>query len=180
VVDVTTGTREDMTVILKKLLILTALIYVYSAIAEITDEERVKEVVKIYNHTVIEASKSKALPDIIRFKSMMSDITTGRVAEKLYIWIMSWHENNLYMDAKLLDIKFTNITLNEKTATAFTDERWIYKYIDASRGTIAHPETEVRYKMRYDLVQKNGRWLINKIKIISQTEEILKNKEGRK
>jgi len=177
-VDVTTGMLEVMTAIRNLLIVLTAFLYVVQAKAD--DIKDIKEVIKIYNHTVIQASKSKNLPDIITFKNMMSDIAVGRVAEKLYIWIMSWHESNLYMDAKLLDIKFTNISVNGDTATAFTDEKWTYRYIDISRGVVAHPETEVRYKMRYDLVKNNDRWLIRKIKIISQDEKILKNKEGKR
>ncbi len=157
-----------------------ALAYVFTVSAKDAEEEKIKEVIKIYNHTVIQASKSRSLPDIVTFKNMMSDIAVGRIAEKLYIWVMSWHESNLFMDAKLIDIKYVDISIKDKTATVFTDERWTYKYIDAAQGTVAHPETEIRYRMRYDLIKDKDKWLIKKIKIISQTERRLDNKEGRR
>ncbi len=173
----------EVTIVIRNFIFFFSLVFVFtvniSYSKESKDKEEIKEVIKMYNHMVIQASKSRRVPNILMFKDMMSDFTTGRVAEKLYIWIMSWHENNLYMDAKLLDIKFKNITINDKNSVAFTTEKWIYKYIDAVNNVVAHPDTEVIYNMRYDLLKVDNKWKINKIKILSQNEKILEDKEGK-
>ncbi|WP_457641249.1 hypothetical protein [Persephonella sp.] len=166
-----------------KLVIIAALVYVTVSGAidsSSSDTDKIKKVIKMYNHVVIHESKNRNLPDILTFKNMMKDLTTDRIAEKLYIWIQSWHENNLYMDAYLEKMEFNKINITENSAEVFTDEKWRYKYIDVSIGKVVYPETEVNYKVKYDLIKKDNKWIIKRIKVLSEKQKAVKNKEGKR
>jgi len=140
------------------------------------ERQEIKETILSYNHALIEAAKNpdflKEFSDITKFETFADK----RVAQKLYIWIKSWHENNLYMDAKLIEIKFEKIEPKTQRATALTDETWKYRYfrhIDANRTAEAWPPAKIYYRVEYALRFENGKWKIEKIKVLSEREQKL-------
>ena len=140
------------------------------------DQNMVKETIISYNRSLIEAAKN---PDFLKDfgdERKFEPFAEKRVAQKLYIWVKSWHENNLYMDAKLLKIVFENIKLKEKKAEVLTDEIWKYRYfrhIDINRTAQAWPPAKIHYRVKYNLLFKNGKWKIEKIKVLSEKEQKL-------
>ncbi len=175
--DVTEDTQEGMTVIRKILVLLLTVGLFLSAHGRLSDAEKIKESIVLYTKIIIDESKSDRHRDINAFVKMMEDIADHQIAKKLYIWIQSWHENGLYMDAKLKKIEFISIKVKGNTATAQTEELWKYRYFDRRINRIVKPETEVFYQVMYYLERKRDNWVITKIDVI---KEVQKNQEGRK
>ncbi len=156
-------------------LLFTSILFPSLSIAN-GDESRIKETIISYNRALIEAAKN---PDFLKDfgdERKFEPFAEKRVAQKLYIWVKSWHENNLYMDAKLLKIVFENIKLKEKKAEVLTDEIWKYRYfrhIDINRTAQAWPPAKIHYRVKYNLLFKNGKWKIEKIKVLSEKEQKL-------
>ncbi len=171
VVDATAQIGVVMTVIHKVLLVLAFVYGFFSFSYAGKDVERIKKVIKIYNNIVIQESKTDRHRDLRTFVKMMEDVTTENVARKLYIWIQSWHENGLFMDSKILKLKFLDIKINGEKAKAITEENWKYKYFDRRINKIVVPETDIFYKVEYNLIRKKNRWIISKIKVLEEKKE---------
>ncbi len=176
VVDVITLMQEAMIPIRKILLIHVFLygLYVFAFANETIKKEKeisqIKQTIKMYNRIIMEEAKADRHRNITTFIQMMEDIATKDVARKLYIWIQSWHENGLFMISHLEKIKFVKIKINSKKAQVFTEEYWKYKYLDRRINKIVKPETSIFYKVRYNLIQKNNKWLISEIKVLKEKQ----------
>ena len=132
-------------------------------------KEAIKHTILNYNQLIINASKtdtsSKDFKDLKNFQKFASK----HIAQKLYIWIKSWQESALFMDAKLLDINFTKVNVvNKEFAKVNTVEKWTYRYINGITKKEAYPDSNVTYNIDYQLINKNHSWIISKIEIISE------------
>ncbi len=159
---------EDMIVFHKALFL--ALICTISLFA-LDTKEAAKHTVLNYNQLIINASKkhtaSKNFEDLENFQKFASK----KVAQELYVWIKSWQESDLFMDAKLLDLQFTKVDIvNKEFANINTTEKWTYRYINGVSKKIANPDSNITYKMKYQLIIKDNNWIINNIKVISETK----------
>ena len=176
VVVATTGMQEGM-IHIRKILIVQAFLYGLFAFSFGSEDiKKIKEAIKMYNNIIIEESKTDRHRDIRTFVKMMQDIATKKVAQKLYIWIQSWHENGLFMDSKLKKLSFLKIKIDKQKARAITKEYWSYKYFDRRINKVVKPETDIFYKVEYSLIKKDDKWLISKIKVLEEKQ----NQEGKK
>ncbi len=140
-----------------------------------SEYESIKNTIISYNKTLIEAAKNPHFLKNFEDEHKLEKFAEKKVAQKLYIWIKSWHENNLYMNAKLQKIVFKKIEQKDDRAKVITDEKWEYTYlrhIDVNKTLQAWPSEKIDYSVRYELINKNGTWKIEKIGILS--EKVLK------
>ncbi len=147
-----------------------------SLVSASDEHRRIEETILSYNRTLIEAAKNPSFLEKFSDKQKLEQHAEKRVAQKLYIWIKSWHENNLYMDAELVKIAFEKIEPKGERAEVLTDETWKYRYfrhIDVNRTAEAWPRAEIYYKVKYTLRFKNGKWKIEDIKVLSEKERKL-------
>ncbi len=143
------------------------------AAAEPSDRE-IKNTIIAYNKALIEAAKDPTFLQNFDDAKKFDPFAEKDVAQKLYIWIKSWHENNLYMDAELLKISFRKQQIEGDKASVATDEIWKYRYfrhIDINKTVEAWQPVKVYYKIEYRLAKKHGTWKIAKIKVLSEKEE---------
>lgn len=144
--------------------------------ASTNDDAKIKKVIISYNFMLIDAAKD---PDFLRKfedKKKFEKYANERVAQKLFIWIKSWQENNLYMDAKLLDISFGKVVKKGNEAEVLTDEVWVYKYfrvIGKNETKEAYPPAKKYYKVKYTLKKSRGEWKIAKIDVFYEKEHKL-------
>ncbi|BBG66105.1 hypothetical protein NNO_1402 [Hydrogenimonas sp.] len=139
-------------------------------------ENRIENTILSYNRALIEAAKDPNFLKDFSDKSRFEPFAEEKVAQKLYIWIKSWHENNLYMDAELLEIEFEKVDITDKKAEVSTREIWKYRYfrhVDINRTTEAWPPAKIYYKVKYLLNFTDGNWKIESIKVLSEREEKL-------
>ena len=160
-----------------KILIVQAFLYGLIAFSYAGEDiKKIKQAIKMYNRTIVEETKTGRHRDIRTFVKMMQDIATKKVAQKLYIWIQSWHENGLFMDSKIIKLKFLDVKINDEKAKAITEEHWKYKYFDRRINKVVKPETDIFYKVEYSLIKNDDNWLISKIKVLEEKQ----NQEGKR
>lgn len=158
------------------LAIFLTLIFIKIDLLAITDEDMIKKSVIGYNMTLIESAKNPEFLKNFDDRKKLERFADRKVAQKLFIWIKSWHENNLYMDARLKDISFGKIVSKKGNVSVITDEVWLYRYfrvIGKNRIEEAYPPAKKIYKVKYTLKREKDSWKITNIDVFSEKEEKL-------
>lgn len=138
-------------------------------IEKLQDKMLVKDTIISYNRLLIDAAKKGDTEPL-------KGILIQREREKLNHWISAWHDSNVYMDGRLVSIKFKNVIISEDAANVITLEDWVYEYKNLETGQLVLPASSILYEMEYILQRANKgdkKWIIKEIKI--RTE---KKKEG--
>ncbi len=123
-----------------------------------------QEVIRKYNEGVITAARTSKSDHLYQFADK-------KIVTKFHTWLKSWHDNNLFMDAKLKSIQFLKTDITNNHATITTSEEWTYRYIDIKTRQIAMPATAISYTIRYELTHEQGKWYIKKIDVINETKK---------
>ncbi len=176
--DATTQMQEAM-ILIRKTAVILAFVYgfIFPSYGKMADVEDVKEVIKMYNKIVIEESKSERHKDIRTFITMMEEIATHDVSRKLYIWIQAWHDNGLFMNANLQNLRFEAVKIKGNKAEVLTNESWVYSYYDRRIEKVVLPDTKVQYKVKYQLKKINNKWLIFKIKVLEEKQRKIQQED---
>ncbi len=152
--------NRDFPLFFKSLLFISLLIV--STIDLQADEiEKIKSTITGYNNGIIYASKTDKSDHLKAYAN-------EKIVMKFHLWLKSWHDNNLFMDAKIDDIAFKKIDFKDKKAIVITQEKWIYRYIDIKTKKEVQSKTKIDYKMRYELSKPNLKWIIQKIDVLSE------------
>lgn len=128
-----------------------------------------EELIIGYNHGVIQASKKS------KFEHLQ-EYLTQEIYHKTWVWLESYHYNNLFMDSLLLSLKFEDFKRQDYTATMDTNEVWKYRYVFTKENKVVQNPKEVEYKLRYYFIlQRDGKWKINHIKILNENNYEVKD-----
>jgi hypothetical protein len=128
------------------------------------DTALVKDMIMSYNKLLIEAAKTGDTEPL-------KDLLIQREREKLNHWIASWHDSNVYMDGRLENIKFKNITISGNAANVITSEDWVYEYKNLKTRQSVLPASAIYYEMEYILQKKENKWIIAQINIKAEKSE---------
>jgi hypothetical protein len=121
----------------------------------------IKNAVIAYNRQLTEAL-STANAGRLQYFATPNEI--GRV--DAYILYLKKDKKLLVADLK--ELKFLKIERADKEAKVWTEERWVYYYIDyKTRQRLSEDET-VYYKNLYILRYQQGHWMVDKIDIKEQ------------
>lgn len=131
-----------------------------------TSDAAIQKTITQYNLGVLEAVKTGKVHTLYPYAK-------EEVVTKIYVWIMSWQENNLYMQARIESLDFKKIEADQKHARVTTNEVWTYRYYDAKNKKMAWPETRITYETEYRLFLHNRRWMIDNVRVISEKQEKL-------
>lgn len=121
-------------------------------------EVELKNTVTAYNKML---SNALAKPDA----SLMEYFTTQAEKQRIDAYITFLLKDRKIAICTLKKIDFNHILHDREKnrATVSTSEEWSYHYVDErSRQPVTEEET-IRYNNVYNLVEKEGRWLIEKI-----------------
>ncbi len=147
--------------------------FLITSLYSLSTKEELKHTILGYNQLIIDASKRNTISQDFKDLKTFHKFASKKVAQKLYIWIKSWQESALFMDAKLLDINFTKIDIvNKEFAKIETTEKWTYRYINGITKQEAHPDSNITYNMQYQLIKNDDRWVINNITVLSETQQV--------
>lgn len=161
--------RVDMIVIhsmrfLKKLKVLFLITICLAPLSlNAQDDRDIKKVIISYNQGIIKAAQTSKTEH-------MKDFAKEDIVKKFHLWIKSWHDNNLFMEAKILDIDFKSVDIKDDRAFVLTDEKWVYRYIDIKVRKEVHKESNISYVIKYTLSNNSNKWIIEKIDVISEKQ----------
>ena len=153
-----------------KFLLCIFVFFLLSACAQIEklqDRMLVKDTIMSYNKLLVEAAKTGNTEPL-------KDILIQRQREKLHHWIAAWHDANVYMDGRLENIKFKNITIYGNTANVITSEDWVYEYRNLETRQVVLPASGIYYEMEYILQRADKddkKWIIKEINIKTEKKK---------
>ncbi len=135
-----------------------------------------KRAAKLYVNAVITASKSPEFLENFDDRQKLEEFATPKKAQKLFAWVKSWHEGNLYMDAKIMKQVCRPSTLLQKMSRSMIcDEEWSYRYLKhVARGEIEEIDKPiyVYYTIEYKFSNIDRSWKID------ETDVLVEKKQG--
>ena len=141
--------------------------------AETPDEAKIKKTVIAYNFGIIESVRKQGSTEHLK------NLVDAKELQKLMLWVKAWQDDNQVMDAKIEDLLVKNIEMGkEGTAKAYTDEKWIYRYVNMESKEIDYPPVKIFYSMEYSLTKTDHGWIIEKTKILHKEETPLEEKKS--
>jgi len=127
----------------------------------------IEKSVRLYNEAIIIAGKTGKTDAV---KPFVSD----KIATKTHLWIMAWHDDNLFMDAKLLKLDLKKTIVDRNRSRVITNEKWSYQYDHATKKGY-YPKKWIEYQMEYSLFLHHGKWIIDDIKVLSEKSRSVDN-----
>ncbi len=121
------------------------------------DTTPVEAAVRQYNTQLIEAFLEHDM-------NLLGSVATREQAYTEYYQMAALGESGITLRATQRSIAFESVTFSgESSATAETAETWDYEHISTETSTTVRTETGVVYRLRYELVLQEGRWLVDKV-----------------
>lgn len=127
------------------------------------EKTELKTVIAKYNNAIIEAYKNQ------NFEHFMQ-VATDKEINKIGIIINSFRQADQIMEAELRKIDFQEIKTQGDKADVNTSEDWSYRWIDYKTGQEVEPLKNIHYDMLYHLIKKDGKWLVEKVDAIKESE----------
>lgn len=127
------------------------------------EKTELKTVIAKYNNAIIEAYKNQ------NFEHFMQ-VATDKEINKIGIIINSFRQADQIMEAELQKIDFQEIKTQGDKADVNTSEDWSYRWINYKTGQEVEPLKNIHYEMLYHLIKKDGRWLVEKVDAIKESE----------
>lgn len=131
-----------------------------------SEESNIRETIRKHAHGIIIASKKDRVDH-------MEPYATEKRAQKLMIWMKSWHENNYFMDSSIEKIEFKSVQVKKEKVTVITQEKWKWRYIQIVTREVTQPWTVSDYTMKYNLVKVGPYWKVDESEIISEKDRPL-------
>lgn len=139
-------------------------IIILFAVAGWGDERKlIHDSIRGYTQGIITASKKDNVEH-------MEPYATEKRAQKLFVWLKSWHENNYFMDSAIDKIEFLSYKNNGKKAVVTTREKWRYRYIQIVTREVTQPWMQAEYIMRYVVLKDGKYWKIDEAEIVSEKQ----------
>lgn len=114
----------------------------------------IRQCVTDYNDALVRAFATLDLGEL------ESVATTEQVTEEAYT-LMQLQSENAVMNAELVSVEFGDVVVYaEDDVSITTHETWSYDYISLETSEAIRSERGAKYDLRYDLVLRDGRWLV--------------------
>jgi hypothetical protein len=154
---------------MKKISLILLMFMFFSTLKADDEYRKVKETVRMYQDMVITSSMSRQDLSTDDDMKAFEMIVSKKLAQRLYVWLQAWHDDNLHMDAKLLKNEFKKVEIDGKKAVVQTEENWVFRYVvyvsDNDVNEVEPPE-KIYYNMRYNLAKVKGIWKIINMKTL--------------
>src|SRR4030042_2381746 len=134
------------------------------------DTVAVKDTILKYNQLLSEGyAKMNMTP--------LREVATDEHALKVYHHMAALGEAKIRMESQLVNIEFLDIQFPQKySAKVKTKEKWDYTHVNI--GTKMPATTVVQgllYKLSYELIKKNGKWLVSSVSVLEGNKSSDKN-----
>jgi hypothetical protein len=100
----------------------------------------------------------------------LQEVATERQAMRVFNHMAALGSAGIRMESELVDIEFLNIGFPEKSvAKATTRETWNYTHMNTdTEMPNGRPVTGLIYTLSYELMRKNGRWLVSSVSTLKE------------
>jgi hypothetical protein len=127
-------------------------------------EQAVRDAVAAYNRALADAF---AQMDMNLLQGTATEAQAGSEA----VMMQSLGNGGVRMLATLVSIEFGDVVFSaEGTAVVETTEVWDYRHESLDTSETVRAEQGVVYRLRYDLVLQDGRWLVDGVTSLDEAE----------
>lgn len=129
------------------------------------DVAAVEHTVRAYNEALIQG--------FVTFDMNALNLTaTEEQAQRDYYLMAALGEGRIQMFSTLRSIEFGEVTFPEEgKASVTTTETWDYEHVSLDTSETVRTETGVVYRLHYDLVLQDGRWLVDRVTSLDEDAE---------
>jgi hypothetical protein len=136
------------------------------------DTKMVKDTILRYNQLLAEGyAKMNMTP--------LQEVATLEHATKVYHHMAALGEAKIRMESQLVGIEFLDIQFPKKDiAKVKTREKWNYTHVNINTKMPAQTIVKgLTYNLSYDLIKKDGRWLVSSVSVLEEKkpENVSKN-----
>jgi hypothetical protein len=127
------------------------------------DTRAVKDTILRYNQLLSEGyAKMNMTP--------LQEVATLDHATKVYHHMAALGEAKIRMESQLVGIEFLDIQFpGENRAKVKTREKWNYTHVNINTKMPAQTVVQgLIYKLSYDLVKKDGKWLVSSVSVLEE------------
>ncbi|MDH4226410.1 MAG: hypothetical protein OEV59_01455 [Deltaproteobacteria bacterium] len=103
--------------------------------------------------------------------TLLKSAATEIRVNKIDIIIRSFREGGQRMLADITRLEYKGASIIGDNAEVLTAENWAYRWVDVKTRAEILPLKTVTYEMKYDLVRKDGKWLVDGVVSLSDTTE---------
>lgn len=123
----------------------------------------VRSAVRTYNDALVRAFAEMDMNEL-------NTVATEEQATKEFYLMAALGESRVRMIGVLRSIEFGEVTFTgDASATVTTTETWDYRHESLDTSETVREETGIVYRLRYDLVLQNGRWLVDAVTSLDET-----------
>ena len=137
------------------------IIFIFACSRDAEEVVQIKGTIMRYNQLLIEGYKNLNM-------NPLQEVATTEHATELYYHMAALGEADIKMLSTLKKIDFTrvNIVKSDKVVVS-TREVWDFVHVDIKTDERVYDEKDFVYEMRYELIKKDGRWLVEKVTAVS-------------
>lgn len=96
--------------------------------------------------------------------NVLNTVATRDQAYTEYYQMAALGESRVRMLSQMRTIEFGDVTFSgDASATVETAETWDYEHVSMETSETVRTEKGVTYRLRYELVLQDGRWLVDKV-----------------
>lgn len=128
------------------------------------NEHRVRAAVREYNLVLPRAYRDKR-------PEALSAVATAAQVNRVWTLVLGLSQRNRVLDARQESMRVQQIALKGENAAQLTaTDVWWYRHVDPRNGKVAQPPRRVETRVRYTLVQQQGRWLVDKLDVLQSKD----------
>lgn len=102
----------------------------------------------------------------------LNSVATRDQAYTEYFQMSALGESGVRMMSRLTSIEFGEVTFSgDSSATVETTETWEYEHISLETSETVRTEKGVIYRLRYELVMQEDRWLVDRVTSLDSPDE---------
>jgi len=117
----------------------------------------VEQTVRAYNDALIRGFETLDM-------NALNRTATQEQAEREYLLMAALGEGRLQMRSRLISIEFGDVAFpSDDAARVTTTEVWDYDHISLDTSETVRSERGVTYRLQYDLILQDGRWLVDEV-----------------
>ena len=122
-----------------------------------SESGRVETTIREYNRQLARAFAQNDM-------NALSSVATHDQAYTEFYQMAALGEAGFVLKTTLQEIEFTSISFSgDASATAETTESWDYEHVSIETSETVRSEKGVTYRLRYELVLQDDRWLVDKV-----------------
>jgi hypothetical protein len=151
---------------MKKAVVIIVLTIVYICGCRVSTEEGIQEV----KNTILRYNQLLAEGYAKMNMTLLQEVATLDHATKVYHHMAALGEAKIRIESQLVGIEFLDTQFPKKDlARVKTREKWNYTHVNIN--TKMPTQTVVKgliYNLSYDLVRKDGKWLVSSVSILEK------------